>query len=107
MALSFANTEIVTRGTFTILYTECTFDTSYATGGEAFGAAELRALGLQGANFIIPGSSEGFAVECIKSTPTSWLFQMFSISGSTNTALEAASGLDRSGVTVDLLVIGR
>lgn len=104
MAVTFDNTTIILRASYTILATEVTFDTSYATGGETLSPASV---GLREINFILPGSSEGFDVEAIRSSPTAWLLQLFAISNSTNTALEFASGLDRSSVTVDLLVIGR
>jgi hypothetical protein len=104
VALTHANTEIILRATYTILYTEVTFDTSYLTGGEAITPASV---GLREIAFIIPGSSEGFEVEAIKSSPSAWLLQAFASSASTNTATEFASALDRSGLTVDLLIIGR
>lgn len=103
MAVTVANTNIIFRGPYSLVFTEVTLDSSYAVGGESltpsmFGLAEI--------NMVIPGSSEGYAVEVIKSSPTAYLLQAFAISNSTNTALEFSSGLDRSGVTVDLLIIG-
>jgi len=103
MAVTVANTNIIFRGPVTLITTEVTLDTSYNVGGEALTPSMF---GLSEFTIIIPGSSEGYAVECIKSTPTAALLQAFAISGSTNTALEFASGLDRSGVTVDLLLVG-
>lgn len=104
MALTFASTEILFRGTYTFLVTEVTFDTSYATGGETLSPSSV---GLREIAWIIPGSSEGFEIEAIKTNPSSWLLQMFANSANTNTATEIASGLDRSAVSVDCLIIGR
>ncbi len=104
MAVSYANTTIIFRGPYTILATEATFDTAYVTGGEDL---LPESVGLREINFVIPGGAEGFEVEPIRSSPTAWLLQLFSFSASTNTALEAASAIDRSGITVDLLIVGR
>lgn len=104
MALTFTQTEIILRASFTILHTTVTFDSSYATSGETLSAASV---GLREINYIIPGSSEGFEIETNRSTPQTWLIQAFANSASTNTVTEFASGLDRTSLDVDLLIIGR
>ena len=104
MALTYANTTIIFRGPMTVLYTEATFDTSYATSGETVAP---ESFGLREINMVVPASSEGFNVDWTRSSPTTGLLQLFAHSASTNTALETSSGVDRSGITCDLLIIGR
>lgn len=104
MAVTYGNTEIIYRGKYSLVYTEITFDTSYLTGGEAI---TPESVGLREIAMVIPGSCEGFNVEYIKSSPTAGLLQLFAHSASTNTATETASGVDRSGITCDLLIVGR
>ena len=104
MALTYAGTEIVFRSTYTILVTKATLDTSYTTSGETVSPASF---GLREIMFIIPGSAQGFTVEPVKTNPSAWLLKAYAVSASTNTVTEFASGLDRSALVVDLLIIGR
>jgi hypothetical protein len=104
MAVTIENREIIFKAQYTGIYADITFDSSYLTGGEAIAASDF---GFGMIRTIIPASAEGFAVEAIESNPASWLLKGYAYSGSTNTATEFASGLNRSGVTVRCLVIGR
>mgnify|MGYP001584845527 FL=1 len=104
MALTYANTTILFRGSMTLLYTEATFDTAYATSGES---VLPESFGLREINMVVPASCEGFSVDWTRTSPTAGLLQMFAHSASTNTSTEMASGVDRSGITCDLLIIGR
>lgn len=104
MAVTYANREIIFRGSVTMMYVEITLDSSYTTSGETILASDF---GMGMILNIWPASADGFAVDAVKTTPASWLLKAFANSASTNTVTEFASGLDRSGVTVNALVIGR
>jgi hypothetical protein len=104
MAVTYANREILFRGSVTLMYVEITFDSSYTTSGEAINASDFGFAMILGIN---PFSAEGFVVEPVRSTDAAWLLKGYAWSGSTNTAIEFASGLNRSGITVPCIVIGR
>lgn len=104
MAVTYANREILFRGSVTMYYVEITFDSAYATAGEAINASDFGMAMILGIN---PFSAEGFVVEPVRSSASAWLLKGYAWSGSTNTAIEWASGLDRSSVTVPCIVIGR
>ena len=104
MAVTYANNEIIYRGSVTLMYVEITLDSSYTTSGEAINASDFGMSMILGIN---PFSAEGFVVEAVKSTPAAWLMKGYAWSNTTNTAIEFASGLNRSGITIPCLIIGR
>ena len=109
MAVTYANTTIMYRGSFTLLYTRCTLDDSYPLSGEDLVPADV---GLREFAMIIPGSAEGFLPEVVVSSPTAALLQIFvSSTPDTNSAtaapIESSVARDLSAVTVDLLIVGR
>ena len=104
MAVTYANREIVSRGTYTLYYVEITMDSAYVTAGEPVAASDFGFKMIKG---IWPSHGEGFFVEPVRSSDSAWLLKMYSNSASTNTAVEFASGLDRSGITIPCLVLGR
>lgn len=104
MAVSYANREILTRGTWTLYYVEITLDSAYLTGGEAIAAADFGFSVIKG---IWPSHAEGFHVEPVRTDDDSWLMKLYSNSASTNTAIEISSGVDRSGIMIPCLILGR
>lgn len=104
MALTYANTEILGRGRYTLLYTEITMDNSYATGGETVTPASL---GLNVILGMIPVVALGYNVEYIKTNPTAGLLKVWAWSNSTNTSLEIGSGTALNTVVVTAFVLGR
>ena len=109
MAVTYANTTILYRGPYTLIYTEVTLDTSYPADGESIVPADV---GLREFAMILPASSEGFTVEAVRSSPTAGLIKVFaSLTPDTNSAtsvpLESSVGRDLSALTVDLLIVGR
>lgn len=108
MAVSYANTEILYRGRTTQIYTEVTLDSAYASGGETVTADQF---GLRTIKAIFPADAEGYVVEPVKSTDSTWLLKVFvSHTPDTNSAtaapLESSVGRDLSAVTIPLLVFG-
>lgn len=108
MAVSYANTEILYRGRTTQIYTEITLDSSYASGGETITADQL---GLSTIRAIFSSHAEGFAVEPVKSTDSTWLLKVYVSStpdtnSATATPLLSSVGRDLSAVTVPILVFG-
>jgi hypothetical protein len=108
MPASYANTEILYRGRFTQIYTEITLDSSYAANGESITADQL---GLRTIKAIWPSHAEGYIVEPVKSTDSTWLLKVWvSSTPSTNSATAApqqsSTGRDLSAVTIPLLVVG-
>lgn len=110
MALTYANNSVIYRGPVTLIYTEITFDSSYAAGGETvdgpkdFGLAQI--LG------IIPIITAGWDVTYKKTDASSGTFQLFaSLTPDTNSAtsapLEASVGRNASSITISCIVVGR
>jgi hypothetical protein len=104
MAVTYTNRDELFRGKYTMYLVDITFDSSYATAGEAIAAADFGFAMIRG---IWPAHAEGFNVEAVRSSDSAWLLKGYAYSGSTNTAIEWASGLDRSSITVPCLVLGR
>lgn len=105
MAVTYANTEIVSRGKYTLIYTEITMDSSYAANGEAVNAADFGFAMIKG---IWPASAEGYTVEPVRSTDLAWLMKVYAFSNSTNTVLgNIVTGKDLSDITIPCLVLGR
>lgn len=108
MAVSYANTEILYRGRTTQIYSEITLDSSYASGGETVTADQF---GLRTIKAIIPAHAEGYVVEPVKSTDSTWLLKVYvSHTPDTNSAtaapLQSSTARDLSTVTVPVLVFG-
>jgi len=108
MAVSYANTEILYRGRTTQIYTEITLDSSYAAGGEEITADQL---GLSAIKAVFPAHAEGFEVEPVKSTDSTWLLKVYVSStpdtnSATATPQQSSTGRDLSTVTVPILVFG-
>ena len=109
MALSYANTAIQYRGPVVQLYTEATFDSSYASGGETVNASDF---GLSQLLLVIPIAKDGYNVTYKKTNETSGVLRVFaSQTPDTNSAvaapLEASVARDYSTVTAYCLVLGR
>lgn len=104
MAVTIANTDIITRGEFTFLYSEITLDSSYATSGESITAADF---GLKLIKGVWPSHAEGYVVEPVRSSDTAWLIKVYAYSSNSNTATEMVSGKDLSAVTIPVLILGR
>lgn len=105
MAVTYANGEIISRGKYTLYYTEITLDSSYATSGEAVNAADF---GMKIIKAIFPAHAEGYEVEPVRSTDAAWLIKVYAFSTNTNTvASEIVSGKDLSAVTIPCLIVGR
>jgi len=108
MPASYANTEILYRGRFTQVYTEITLDSSYAAGGEEITADQL---GLRTIKAIWPSHAEGYIIEPVKSTDTTWLLKVYvantpDTNSATATPLQSSVGRDLSTVVVPILVFG-
>lgn len=105
MAVSYANREILYRGTYNLYYVEITMDSSYAASGEAIAAADFGFTVIRG---IWPSHAEGYTVEPVRTDDDSWLMKVYGESANTNTiAAEMVTGKDLSAVTIPCLVLGR
>jgi hypothetical protein len=105
MAATFANTDIISRGKWNLVYTEMTLDSSYATSGEAIAAAEFGMKVIKG---IWASGADGYTIDPVRSSDTAWLLKVFGETATTNTvAAEMVSGKDLSSVVIPLLVLGR
>lgn len=105
MAVTIANREIISRGSYTLYYAEITLDSSYAASGEAVDAADFGFKIIKG---IWPSHAEGYIVEPVRSTDAAWLIKVYSFSTSTNTVGgEIVTGKNLSAVTIPVLVLGR
>lgn len=105
MAVSYANREILYRGSVTMMYVEITMDSSYATAGEAVNATDFGMGAILG---IIPfGALGGFAVEPVRSSDAAWLLKVYAYSSNSNTSIELVSAKNLSTATVRCLIIGR
>lgn len=104
MAATFANTDIVSRGKWTLIYSEMTMDSAYAASGEAIDAATFGFKIIKG---IWPSHGEGYVVEPVRTDDDSWLMKVYAYSANSNTAIEIVTGKDLSAVTIPLLILGR
>lgn len=105
MAATVANTHILLRGSRTFIYGEITLDSSYATNGESI-TADL--FGMKAILGIWPSGADGYTIDPVKSTDSTWLIKVYGASTNTNTvAGEMVSGKDLSSVTIPVLVVGR
>lgn len=105
MAVSYANRETISRGTYTLYYVEITMDASYAASGEAITAQDFGFTVIRG---IWPSHAEGYTVEPVRTDDDSWLMKVYAFSTSTNTlGGEMVTGKDLSAVTIPCLVLGR
>jgi hypothetical protein len=105
MAVTYANREIISRGTYTLYYVEITMDSAYAADGEAIAAADFGFKVIKG---IWPSHAEGHIVEPVRSSDTAWLMKVYAFSNSTNTVLgNIVTGKDLSAVTIPCLILGR
>ena len=104
MAVTYANGQIINRASWTEYYVEITLDSAYATGGETLNASDFGMTVIQS---ITPQSAEGFVVEPARSSDSVWTLKLYAWSNTTNTAIEMASGVDRSGITIPVVVRGR
>lgn len=110
MALSYGNTSTIYRGPVTLIYTEITFDSSYAAGGETVDGP--KDFGLATILGIIPIITAGWDVTYKKTNTSSGTFQVFaSLTPDTSSAvaapLEASTGRDVSSIVVSCIVVGR
>jgi len=108
MAATYANTEYIFRGSRTFVYTEVTLDSSYAAGGESIAANQI---GLGTIKAIWPSHAEGYIIEPVKSTDTTWLLKVYvantpDTNSATATPLQSSTGRDLSAVVIPLLVVG-
>lgn len=109
MALSYANEKIIYRGHYAIKYSEVTFDSSYASGGETVNASDF---GFATLLAVIPTATAGYNVVYTKTNDGSGVLRVFASSTpSTNSAtaapLESSVARDLSAVVASLIVIGR
>lgn len=109
MAVSYANRELLSRGTWNQYYVQITLDSSYPSGGESISAADF---GMTAILDIMPFSADGYVVEFVRSTDSAWLLKVWpSSTPDTNSALaapaESSVGRNFSTVVVNALVIGR
>ena len=109
MALSYANEKFIYRGHYTIKYSEVTFDSSYASGGETVSASDF---GFSQILAVIPTASAGYNVQYTKTDDGSGTLKVFASSNpSTNSAtavpLDSSIGRNYSSVSASLIVIGR
>ena len=104
MAVTYANREIIFRGSVTMLYVEITLDNSYLSGGEQVKAADFGMATILGIN---PFSAKGFVVEPVRTDAANWLIKAYAYSASTNTATEFSSAIDRSAIVIPCIVLGR
>jgi len=105
MAVSYANREILSRGTWTTYYVEITLDSAYAAGGEAVTAQDLGFTVIKG---IWPSHAEGYTVEFVRTDDDSWLIKVYGEAATTNTiAAQMVTGKDLSAVTIPCMIVGR
>lgn len=104
MAVTYANREILYRGTYTLMYVEITLDSSYTTAGETISATDFGFGVIKG---IWPTMGAGYTFEAVRSSDTAWLLKSYASGANTNTATELVSGKDLSAVTCRALVLGR
>ena len=109
MALTYSNTDTVYRGKYQIIYTQATFDSSYASGGETVNATDF---GLARILTVHAGSKEGYTVRYVKTDDTSGTLAVFaSLTPDTNSAtaapLASSVGRNLSSVTADLIIYGQ
>ena len=105
MAVTYANREIISRGTYTLYYVEITLDSSYAASGEAIAAQDFGFTVIRG---IWPSHAEAYTVEPVRTDDDSWLLKVYGETATTNTvAGEMVTGKDLSAVTIPCLILGR
>lgn len=104
MAVSYANREIIVRGTYTLYYVEITMDSSYASGGEAIVAADFGFKTIKG---IWPSHAEGYVTEFERTNDSDWKVKFYAFSPNSNTAIAMVTVKDLSAVTIPCLVLGR
>lgn len=109
MALTYANTKTIYRGPRSIVYTEATFDSAYAAGGETINATDI---GLVTIDALIPTNTSGYNFTYSKTNDASGKIAVYASSTpDTNSALAAPLdsqvGRDYSAITVTCIVFGR
>ena len=109
MALSYANTAVIYRGPIITLYTEATFDNSYASGGETVNASDFWFGQILA---IVPVAKDGYNVTYKKTDDKTGVLRVFaSQTPDTNSAtaapLEGSVARDYSTVVAACIVYGR
>lgn len=109
MALSYSNRKTIYRGAYQILYTEATFDSSYASNGETVNASDF---GLGTILSVVPTATAGYNVQYVKTNDTTGTLRVYaSITPDTNSAtaapLQSSVGRDFSTVTAALVIYGQ
>lgn len=92
----------ITAGGFHFVFAQLTFDNSYPTGGEALGAAELKALGLESYVFAVIPLLNTAGSRLVTYDPATKKLLLFTAVGT-----EAVNASDQSTISVPVLVIGK